>query len=85
MLKSNGDFEVFKRLKSSAFKTFNRASIWRSCHMHIDQMPVATLPPFEICCDIKCFNTFMKEGELLAMESTPPVKMLATERALTRE
>jgi hypothetical protein len=53
--------------------------------MHIDQMPVATLPPFEICCDIKCFNTFMKEGELLAMESTPPVKMLATERALTRE
>jgi hypothetical protein len=76
---------VFKTLKSSACKTFNRVSIWRSCHIHIDQMPVATLPPFKICCNKKCYNTLMKEGELLAMESTHLVKMLATERALTGE
>jgi hypothetical protein len=48
-------------------------------------MPVATLPPFEICCDKKCCNTLMKEGELLAMESTPAMKTLATKRALTKE
>jgi hypothetical protein len=48
-------------------------------------MSVATLPPFEICCDKKCCNTFMKERELLAMESMPAMKMLATKRALMRE
>jgi hypothetical protein len=48
-------------------------------------MPFATLPPFEICCDKKCCNTFMKEGELLAMESTPLVKLLATKKALMKE